>query len=32
MIEMDGFKWPIDTLIIATSNNSEFDTFLSEKE
>lgn len=31
-IEMDGFKWPIDTLIIATSNNSEFDRFLSEKE
>ncbi|MCD4718260.1 MAG: serine protein kinase PrkA, partial [Desulfobacula sp.] len=29
-IEMDGFKWPIDTLIVATSNNSEFDTFLSE--
>jgi serine protein kinase len=32
MIEMDGFKWPIDTLIIATSNNSEFDAFLSERE
>ncbi|MCM2283334.1 MAG: serine protein kinase PrkA [Desulfobacula sp.] len=32
MIELDGFKWPIDTLIIATSNNSEFDSFLSEKE
>lgn len=31
-IELDGFKWPIDTLIIATSNNSEFDTFLSERE
>ena len=31
-IEMDGFKWPIDTLIIATSNNSEFNRFLSEKE
>jgi len=31
-IEMDGFKWPIDTLIVATSNNSEFDTFLSERE
>ena len=31
-IEIDGFKWPIDTLIIATSNNSEFNTFLSEKE
>ncbi|MBD3240828.1 MAG: serine protein kinase PrkA [Chitinivibrionales bacterium] len=31
-IEIDGFKWPIDTLIIATSNNSEFDRFLSEKE
>lgn len=31
-IEMDGFKWPIDTLIIATSNNSEFNRFLEEKE
>lgn len=31
-IEIDGFKWPIDTLIIATSNNSEFNRFLSEKE
>jgi serine protein kinase len=31
-IEIDGFKWPIDTLIIATSNNSEFNHFLSEKE
>jgi serine protein kinase len=32
VIEMDGYKWPIDTLIIATSNNSEFNRFLSEKE
>jgi serine protein kinase len=32
MIELDGFKWPIDTLIIANSNNSEFDTFLMERE
>ena len=31
-IEIDGFKWPIDTLIVATSNNSEFNRFLSEKE
>jgi serine protein kinase len=31
-IEIDGFKWPIDTLIVATSNNSEFHSFLSEKE
>jgi len=31
-IEIDGFKWPIDTLIVATSNNSEFDRYLSEKE
>ena len=31
-IEIDGYKWPIDTLIIATSNNSEFHQFLSEKE
>ncbi|MBN2646118.1 MAG: serine protein kinase PrkA [Desulfuromonadaceae bacterium] len=32
LIEMDGFKWPIDTLIIATSNNAEFNRFLAEKE
>lgn len=32
VIELDGFKWPIDTLIIATSNNSEFNTFLMERE
>ncbi len=32
MIEIDGFKWPIDSLIIATSNNQEFNRFLSEKE
>ena len=31
-IEIDGYKWPIDSLIIATSNNSEFHRFLSEKE
>jgi serine protein kinase len=31
-IEMDGFRWPIDTLIIATSNNSEFNKFIAEKE
>ncbi len=31
-IELDGFKWPIDSLIIATSNNSEFNTFLAERE
>jgi serine protein kinase len=32
LIEIDGYKWPIDTLIIATSNNSEFNRFLAEKE
>ena len=32
VIEMDGLKWPIDTLIIATSNNSEFNSFLMERE
>lgn len=32
IIEIDGYKWPLDTLIIATSNNSEFHHFLSEKE
>ena len=31
-IEMEGFKWPIDTLIVATSNNSEFARFLEERE
>jgi len=31
-IEIDGYKWPIDTLIVATSNNSEFNRFLEEKE
>ncbi|MBW2412136.1 MAG: serine protein kinase PrkA, partial [Deltaproteobacteria bacterium] len=31
-IEIDGFKWPIDSLIIATSNNQEFHRFLAEKE
>ena len=31
-IEMEGYKWPLDTLIIATSNNSEFARFLEEKE
>jgi serine protein kinase len=31
-IEIDGYKWPIDTLIVATSNNMEFHRFLSEKE
>ncbi|MGA2152499.1 MAG: serine protein kinase PrkA [Geobacteraceae bacterium] len=32
VIEVDGYKWPIDTLIVATSNNSEFNRYLSEKE
>jgi serine protein kinase len=31
-IEIDGYKWPIDTLIIATSNNSEFSRYVAEKE
>ena len=31
-IEIDGYKWPIDTLIVATSNNSEFNRFLAERE
>ena len=31
-IEIDGYKWPIDTLILATSNNSEFNRFLAEEE
>jgi len=32
VIEIDGYKWPIDALIVATSNNSEFHRFLAEKE
>ncbi len=31
-IEIEGFKWPLDMLIIATSNNAEFGRFLEEKE
>ena len=31
-IEIDGYKWPIDTLIIATSNNEEFYNFINAKE
>ena len=31
-IEMEGFKWPLDTLNVATSNNAEFSRFLEEKE
>ncbi|MFA8451640.1 MAG: hypothetical protein ACEPOW_13185 [Bacteroidales bacterium] len=31
-IEVEGFKWPLDTLIVATSNNAEFARFLEEKE
>lgn len=31
-LELDGFLWPLDTLIIATSNNWEYNKFVSEKE
>lgn len=31
-IELDGYRWPIDALIIATSNNWEFNRFIAEKE
>jgi hypothetical protein len=31
-MEIDGFRRPIDTLAIATSNNSEFNRFPAEKE
>ncbi|MBU4501708.1 MAG: serine protein kinase PrkA [Nanoarchaeota archaeon] len=31
-IEVDGYKWPIDALIIGTSNNSVFNKFLLEEE
>jgi len=31
-IDIEGFKWPLDTLVVATSNNSEFARFQEEKE
>lgn len=31
-IEIDGFLWYLDTLIVATSNNHEYNRFVSEKE
>ncbi len=31
-IDLEGFKWPLDTLIVATSNNAEFGRFLDERE
>jgi serine protein kinase len=31
-IEIDGYKWPLDTLVIATSNNEEFNRFIAERE
>lgn len=31
-IEIDGFKWPIDTLIVATSNNAMFSHYSQEEE
>ena len=31
-IELDGYKWPVDSLVIATSNNAEFNRFIAEKE
>ena len=31
-IELDGFNWPIDTLIVATSNNNEYNRFVSQGE
>ena len=31
-IDLNGFKWPLDTLVIATSNNSEFNSFIAERE
>jgi len=30
-IEVDGFKWPIDCLIICTSNDEEYNRFISEQ-
>lgn len=31
-IELDGYRWPIDCVILATSNNWEYNRFTSEKE
>jgi serine protein kinase len=31
-IDLEGYKWPLDTLIIATSNNAEFSRFQDERE
>jgi serine protein kinase len=31
-VEIDGFMWPIDTLIIATSNNDAFNQFVADKD
>src|SRR3989338_3404849 len=31
-IELDGYIWPIDTLIIGTSNNDAYNKFVSEKD
>lgn len=32
IIELEGYRWPIDCLIICTSNNWEYNRFFSEKE
>lgn len=31
IIEIKGFKWPIDTLIVGTSNNEEYERFRNEQ-
>ena len=31
-IELKGYKWPIDTLVIGTSNNDVYNQFVSDKE
>lgn len=31
-IELDGYKWPIDSLIIATSNNHAYNQFVLDKD
>lgn len=31
-IELDGFNWPINCLIIATSNNAEYNKFVTQEE
>lgn len=31
-IELDGYRWPVDTLILATSNNERYNQFIAEPD